>query len=425
MQVPPSGGHRPSLAADRIPVHVQERLRSRPPDSSGYVYDLDAVAARARRLRDALPAGVDVCFAMKANSHPDVLAALVHGGLDGFDVASESELQAVTTLRGRHDRLRVMATGPAKTESFLAALVDQRADVVNVESVLELNRLSAVASERAATVPVALRVNPRELSVGGSLVMGGTATQFGIPEEEVSEVLTLAQELPGVRPVGFHVHAVCQNLDAAAHAAYVGWCVEWSGVLADKHGLDLRLVDVGGGIGVPFDSGEAGFDVERFGAELAGMTLPERTRLVVEPGRWLVTEAGWYAARVVDVKRAYGETFALVRGGINHFQLPISWDIVHNFAVLPVDDWPHGFPRPQAVDTAVRLVGELCTTEDTLARDIRVSRVRAGDLVVFPDAGSYGWEFAMPSFLGHPPAERTVLGGDIGHKAPELRPGQN
>ena len=409
MQAPPSAGGRPCLTAARLPAHVQQALRRRAGGAAGYVYDLEAVTARARRLRAALPAGVDVCFAMKANSHPEVLAALVRGGVDGFDVASAAELESAAALRERHSRLRVLATGPAKTESFLAALLDRRADVVNVESRLETHRLSALAVARGVTVPVALRVNPAEVPVGGSLVMGGAPTQFGIPEDEVSQVLALAQELPGVHPVGFHVHAVCQNLDPAAHAAYVGWCVQWSRALADRHGLALRVVDAGGGIGVPFDSGEAAFDVERFGAELARLTLPAGARLVVEPGRWLVTEAGWYAAEVVDVKHAYGETFVLVRGGINHFQLPISWDIVHNFVVLPVDDWPHDFPRPEAVDTPVTVVGELCTTEDTLARDITVPRIRAGDLVVFPDAGSYGWEFAMPNFLGHPAADRTLV----------------
>lgn len=409
MQVPVSGGRRSSLPAGHVPPHVQEALRSRPADASGYVYDLDAVAARARRLRAALPSEVDVCFAMKANSHPAVLDALVAGGIDGFDVASAAELGAATGRREHHGSLRVLATGPAKTEAFLASLVDRRADIVNVESVLELHRLSALAAARGTSVPVALRVNPREVCVGGSLLMGGAPTQFGIPEDDVSDVVALAQELPGLRLVGFHIHVVCQNLDAAAHADFVRWCVERSRQLAAEHDVDLRVVDAGGGIGVPFGSGDDAFDVERFGAELGRLELPPGTRLIVEPGRWLVTEAGWYAARVVDVKRAYGETFALLRGGINHFQLPISWDIVHNFAVLPVEDWPHDFARPEAVETPVTVVGELCTTEDTLARDIHVSRIRAGDIVVFPDAGSYGWEFAMPWFLGHPEAGRTPV----------------
>ncbi|MGW1149257.1 type III PLP-dependent enzyme, partial [Streptomyces sp. NPDC002454] len=92
-----------------------------------------------------------------------------------------------------------------------------------------------------------------------------------------------------------------------------------------------------------------------------------------------------------------------------HFQLPTSWEIVHNIAVLPVNDWAESCPRPVAEDTRVTVVGELCTPEDTLLRDVRVDRVRAGDLVVFPYAGSYGWEFAMHRFLGHPVAERHLI----------------
>jgi 2-[(L-alanin-3-ylcarbamoyl)methyl]-2-hydroxybutanedioate decarboxylase len=411
MLVPASGGGRHALAAACVPPQVRERLLRRPSGESGYVYALDVVAARARRLRAAVPPQVDVCYATKANSHPDVLATLVRSGVDGFDVASAAELSMAAELRDRHrSNLRVLATGPAKTPALLAELIERGVDVVNVESLLELRRLSALASARDVEVRVALRVNPDRVPVAGSLVMGGTATQFGIAETDVPEAISLAHRLDGLRLVGFHVHAVCQNLDADAHAAYVRWCVDWSTTMAREHDVDLHMVDVGGGIGVPFDSGDVPFDVERFGAALADLELPEHARLVVEPGRWLVTEAGWYAAEVVDVKTTHAETFVLLRGGINHFQLPVSWDIVHNFAVLPVDGWPYDFDRPEAADATVTVVGELCTTEDTLVRDVRVERVRAGDLLVFPDAGSYGWEFAMPGFLGHPPAQRHTVG---------------
>jgi 2-[(L-alanin-3-ylcarbamoyl)methyl]-2-hydroxybutanedioate decarboxylase len=411
MLVPASAGGRHALATAGVPPQVRQRLLQRPSDHSGYVYALDVVAARARRLRAAVPPPVDVCFATKANSHPDVLRALVQGGIDGFDVASAAELRVAAELRDRHrSDLRVLATGPAKTPALLAELIESGVDVINVESVLELRRLSALAGARDVQVPVALRVNPDRVPVAGSLVMGGTATQFGIAEADVPEAIGLAHHLDGLRLVGFHVHAVCQNLDADAHAAYVRWCVAWSTSMAREHQIDLRMVDVGGGIGVPFHSGDEPFDVERFGADLADLHLPDRVRLVVEPGRWLVTEAGWYAAEVVDVKTAHGETFVLLRGGINHFQLPVSWDIVHNFAVLPVESWPYDFDRPEVVEAVVTVVGELCTTEDTLVRDVWVDRVRVGDLLVFPDAGSYGWEFAMPEFLGHPPAHRHTVG---------------
>lgn len=159
---------------------------------------------------------------------------------------------------------------------------------------------------------------------------------------------------------------------------------------------------------MPFE-GEAEFDVEAFGRALRAVAPPPGVRVVLEPGRWLTAETGWYAADVVDVKTAYGTTFVVLRGGMNHFQLPTSWDVVHRFAVVPVERWPATLPRPEVRSCPVTVVGPLCTTEDTLARDVSVERVRAGDIVVFPYAGAYGWEFAMPAFLGHPPATRHML----------------
>ncbi|MFE9885778.1 hypothetical protein [Streptomyces scopuliridis] len=140
-----------------------------------------------------------------------------------------------------------------------------------------------------------------------------------------------------------------------------------------------------------------------------GIEPPAGVKVILEPGRFVVADCGWYAAEVTDVKTSYGELFAVLRGGINHFQLPTSWDIVHNMAVLPVEKWGEECPRPTAENTRVTVVGELCTSEDTLLRDVLIDRVRAGDLIVFPCAGSYGWEFAMHSFLGHPVAERHLL----------------
>ncbi|MEH1015728.1 alanine racemase [Micromonospora sp. CPCC 206060] len=392
---------------DQLPPGVRAALLARvggPEPVSGYLYDPAVAVDRATALRAALPDWARVCYAVKANSHPPLVAAL-GAHVDGFEVASATE--AALARRVRPDGLLV-AAGPAKTEALLTALVSAGTDVVNVESPLELHRVQAVAARAGRRVEVSLRVNPDVVTVTGALAMGGAATAFGITEADVPAALALAATLPDLRVAGFHVHVVGNNLDAGAHAAYVRWCLDWSARTAAVHRIELRTVDVGGGLGVPFDGGD-GFDLDRFGELLAGLTPPAGCRVVLEPGRWLVTDAGWYAAEVVDVKHNHGTWFVVLRGGINHFALPISWDIPHRFAVLPVDDWPHPYPRPQVDDVPVTVVGELCTSEDTLARDVTVPRVRAGDLVVFPMAGSYGWEFALPHFLSHPPARRWLL----------------
>ncbi|MDQ1659370.1 MAG: 2-[(L-alanin-3-ylcarbamoyl)methyl]-2-hydroxybutanedioate decarboxylase [Cryptosporangiaceae bacterium] len=408
MQLPPSAGDLPALDPADLPAKVIDAVTSRGGDPdhpvSGYFYDLAAAVERTRGLKAALPPWAEVYYAVKANSYAPVLHALV-GHVDGFEVASAREAELAASIR---PGVKMVASGPGKSLPLLTALVRTGVGTINVESRLELHRVNAAAMAAGRRAAVAIRVNPQHVELSGSLRMGGTASQFGLPEAAVPDAMALARSLPAVDLVGFHIHAVCNNLDAEAHARYVRWCLDWSARTAHTHAMDLRVVDVGGGIGVPFGT-EDPFDLHRFGALLAELRPPDGVRVLFEPGRYLVTECGYYAAEVTDVKASGGTIFAVVRGGINHFQIPTSWDLLHRFAIVPIGSWPHSYPRPGAEDVSLTVVGELCTPEDTLARDMKVARVRAGDVVVFPLAGSYGYEFAMPEFLGHPPATRSLI----------------
>jgi len=401
-----------SLPLESLPPGIRSWLRDRAAtgSTSGYVYDPAVAVSRARALRAALPTWASLFFAVKANGYGPVLAALAGpGGVDGFEVASAAEARtAHAVLMGAGRAPRLLAAGPAKTGPLLQTLLDVDTEVVHAESPLELCRLSALAQVRGRRVQVGLRVNPASVAVRGSLTMAGRPSPFGVPETDVPAVLDLARTLPGIEVVGFHVHAVCGNRDAVAHAAYVGWCLDWAARTALACGLDLRWLDVGGGLGVAY-GGEAPLDVELLGVELARLTPPAGVEVAVEPGRWLVADCGWYAAEVVDVKQAYGTAYVLVRGGIGGFALPGTEDFPFPLTVLPVDSWPGDLPRPELRDATVTVAGELCTPEDVLVRDVLVDRVRAGDLVVVPQAGAYGWEFALSAFLGHPPATRDLV----------------
>jgi diaminopimelate decarboxylase len=420
MELPRSFDGAEGLAIDVLPHTVRtavEGLRGRDPVAA-YLYDLDAARTRASALKSALPAAHRVLFAMKSNSFPPLATALA-GTVDGFEVSSVAEAAlAFDACAAAGVRPRLTVSGPAKNSRLLddlLALAASRAapaDAVTVaaESLLEVHRLSAVAAARQHPVPVLLRVNPAwtpvavERAVG--LTMGGVPGPFGLPETDVPAAIDAVCMLPGLRFAGFHTHAVSGNLDAKLHAEYVRHCLEWAVRTAAAHRIPLTTVDVGGGLGYAFEGG-AEFDVAGFSAALE--PPPAGVEVVLEPGRWLAAPIGWYATEVVDVKHSYGETFVVVRGGINHFQLPTSWEIRHNFAVVPVEEWPGGMPRPSTEGESVTVAGELCTPEDVLARGVRVGRVRAGDVLVFPNAGAYGFEFAMPAFLGHPPAARIAL----------------
>ncbi len=413
MEYPPSAAGAQAHPVASIPTHVLDVLATLEPPASAYLYDPSVAAANAVALRSALPPWVEVFYAVKANSFPPVVDALA-GVVDGFEVASAAEARQVRDAAARAGRrFQAVASGPGKSAPLLCDLVEAGVTAINIESRLELQRVAAIGRARGFPVPVTIRVNPARVDICGALAMGGRATPFGIPEEDVRRALDHAEREPGVDVLGFHIHAVSGNLDAVAHLAYVRWCLEWSVATAGAAGVDLRLVDAGGGLGVAFGGGDP-FDVATFAAGLHELRPPAGCRMVLEPGRWMVADCGWYAAEIVDLKYARGSWFAVVRGGINHFLLPASWDIVHRFAVVPADRWPTGVDRPEIGGELVTVVGELCTPEDVLARDVRVDRIRAGDVAVFPQAGSYGWEFAIQHFLQHPPPPRLVcsLPGD-------------
>ncbi|WP_213454708.1 alanine racemase [Rhizomonospora bruguierae] len=384
------------MRPEPIPERVAAALRELPSPACAYVYDTAALRATAAALRAALPAGTTLLYAVKANGHPAVVRTLA-AATDGLEVASGGELALAVAAGAR----RVAIGGPAKTDRDLAAAVAAGA-TIHVESRHELRRLAVVAGGRAATI--ALRVNRRGAGPAGSHRMTGTPTPFGIDEDGLPDAAALARSLPGLDLVGFHLHAVSNNLDAAAHAAFIEDALDWSLGAAARAGFPLRYVNAGGGFGVDY-TGAAAFDP----AALSGIAVPDGVELAVEPGRYLAAAAGWYAAEVLDLKRTHGRWFAVLRGGTHHFRLPAAWGYSHPFTVLPVDRWPYPFPRPEIRDTTVDAVGELCTPRDVLARDHPVARLRAGDLLVFPRTGAYGWDISHREFLRHPYPEMVVL----------------
>jgi diaminopimelate decarboxylase len=373
------------MLPDRITQALQQAARP----VCAYVYDTTALRERVADVKAALPPSATLLYAMKANGHPAVVATLA-AATDGIEVASGGELALAVTAGAR----RIAFSGPAKTPAELDAAVTAGA-TVNAESVLELRRLAQAAAGRP--VRVALRVNRPAAAPSGSHHMTGTATPFGIDEADLGDAVAAARDLD---VVGFHLHAVSNTLDAPGFAAFVHEAVSWSVEKAAHHGIQLREVNVGGGLGVDYTS-DARFDLS------ALHDLPATPPLVFELGRYLAADAGWYAAEVLDLKRTHGRWFAVLRGGTHHFRLPAAWGYSHPFTVLPMP-WDEPFPRPTVRDVAVDAVGELCTPRDVLTRAQPVTELRVGDVLVFARTGAYGWDISHHEFLRHPYPQMLV-----------------
>jgi diaminopimelate decarboxylase len=374
------------------PERIVRAIHERPKPVCAYLYDRQVLLGQVRAVRAAIPATARLAYAMKANGHPELLAALAPE-VDAIEVASGGELEAAVRAGARE----LYFAGPAKTDDELPNAVAANA-IINDESLHELRRLAWLDTP----VRVALRVNRAHTELPAQIKMTGRPTAFGIAEDRLGAAFAELTNARHLHFVGFHLHAVSNNLDATAHVAFVADAAAWSSAAAARFRVPLELVNVGGGFGVDY-TGDTVFDLSTL------VDLPSSSPLAFEPGRFIAAPAGWYAVEVIDVKHTHGRWFAVVRGGTHHFRLPASWGYSHPFTVLPVEHWPYPFERPAVDNARIDVAGELCNPRDVLARDEPVERVRAGDVLVFANTGAYGWEVAHRDFLAHPYPERVIL----------------
>lgn len=389
-------------------LHALHRyLEGRTEPVCAYLYDLAHLRGRVEGLRRRLPEQCSLFYAIKANSDAPILQTLL-GRTDGFEVASLGEIERVRAVDGA---VPIAFGGPGKTDAELEGALAHEVALIHIESEHQLRRLDWIARRRGKVADILLRVNPAHVPQQATLRMGGQATQFGIEEAAIPELIDLARSLPGVRLKGFHLHAISNNLDAQAHLALMAHYFDLAEAWQRRHGLTLDWVNVGGGIGVNYADLDTSFDWDGFCAGLSALIVARQPafRIVFECGRFLTADCGYYLAEVTDLKTTHGSHFAILRGGSHHFRLPVSWQHNHPFVVLPRDAWPYPFPRPALHDRAVTLCGELCTPKDTLAREVHVEHLRAGDCVAFVLAGAYGWHISHHDFLSHPHPERVYV----------------
>ncbi|HVI98526.1 MAG TPA: pyridoxal-dependent decarboxylase, exosortase A system-associated [Sphingomonas sp.] len=373
-------------------------------DTPLFVYDLSVVEARIARLRAAMPAGLDVHYAVKANPFTELLAAIAPL-VDGLDIASAGELARVEGLTAP---ARVSFAGPGKRDDELDAAI--RAGVtINLESDGEATRALAAAERLGVTPRLAVRVNPDVELRGSGMRMGGRASPFGV-DAECAAALVRRLIDAGADWRGFHLFAGSQALDAGAIIETQAATLALAARLAEEAGAAPPLVNLGGGFGVPYFAGDAPLDVEAIGAALDD-ALASRTailaesRFAIELGRWLVAEAGVYLTRVIDRKQSHGEIFLVVDGGLHH-QLAASG----NFGTVVRRNYPLAVAHRMgaAADEEVNVVGCLCTPLDRLGDHVGLPRAEPGDVIAIFLAGAYGASASPVAFLGHPPAKEVL-----------------
>lgn len=374
-----------------------------------YAYDRAAISARVELLREHLPRGIELHYAMKANPMPDVVGHLI-GLVDGLDVASAGELEIALERGG--DPVTMSFAGPGKQAWELERAIEAGV-IVNLESFNEMRRLADLARRSGRRVRVAVRVNPNFELKSSGMKMSGGPKQFGVDAEQVPEMLAElgGLERDGLDFVGFHIFSGSQNLLAESITSAQTQAVELAAELAGGAPAPVRVLNVGGGFGIPYFPGEQPLDVAAVGRHLdalagrAASRLPA-ARLVLELGRYLVGEAGIYVCRVLDKKSSRGHIFLVTDGGLHH-HLAASG----NFGQVLRKNYPvviGNKVRGTARETA-SVVGPLCTPLDLLADRMELAEAEVGDLVVVLQSGAYGLSASPIGFLSHPPPREVLV----------------
>ena len=322
-----------------------------------------------------------VCYSLKANSNQAVIATLARLGA-GADVVSEGEL--VRARAAGVAREKIMFSGVGKTGRELALAVEEGVLCVNVESEAELELLAAIAAGKGRSADISIRVNPDiDPKTHAKIATGKAENKFGIPIIRAREVYARAARLGGVRVVGVDMHIGSQITELDPFGDAFALLADFVAVLrADGHAI--THLDLGGGLGIPYREDNAPPpDPDAYAAVVKRATRGLGCRLIFEPGRLIVGNAGILVTRVLYVKRGEAKTFVIVDAGMNDLVRPTLYDAHHD--IRPVREPAAGAPRIIA-----DIVGPVCESGDFIALDRSLVAPQPGDLLAIMSAGAYG-----------------------------------
>ena len=365
-----------------------------------WVYSRRAIEEAFDEFQRELPVSALVCYAVKANSNLAVLDVLARRGA-GFDIVSEGELRRVLAVGA--DTRRIVFSGVGKSVAAIEMALQHDILCFNVESASELERLNAVAGQLGKVAPVSLRVNPDvDARTHPYISTGLKESKFGIAYDDALPLYRQARRMRGIAIRGIDIHIGSQITDLAPYREAASKVLDLADRLAAE-GLRLEHIDLGGGLGIRYRD-ETPLPVAGYAAMLRALFAGRREKLLIEPGRWLVAEAGVLLTRVEYLKPGPAKHFAIVDAAMNDLLRPALYDAWHG--VDPV--------RPRA-GRAERweIVGPVCESADFLARE-RDLDLAPGDLLAVRAAGAYA--MAMSSnYNARPRAAEVMVDGERAH----------
>ncbi len=366
-----------------------------------YAYSANAIRQRISGLQEALH-GLDatICFAVKANSSLAILQLMAERGV-GADIVSAGELNR--SLRAGIPADRIVFSGVGKTEAEMAEALDAGVGRFNVESFDEFETLQRVANERKVIARAAVRINPDvDARTHQKISTGKSDNKFGVSIDEARRWFSGSKASPNVRLDGLHVHIGSQILDLEPFRQALARVARFWHELAEA-GHEIASIDVGGGLGVVYRAGhDRAIDPLEYVRTIREALAGFEGRILLEPGRYLVAEAGLLLTRVIRTKRGENRNFLIVDAAMNDLMRPSLYEAWHDIELIEAAS--EEAERPRA---AYDVVGPVCETGDTFAVGRELPECRAGDLLAIRCTGAYG--ASMSSTYNSRPLAAEVL----------------
>ncbi|HTO34329.1 MAG TPA: diaminopimelate decarboxylase [Pararhizobium sp.] len=381
-------------------LHVEDvsvREVARDVGTPFYIYSASAIRARVKLLVDAMASlDVQICYAMKANSNLSLLRILAGLGC-GVDLVSGGELERAQAAG--FPGARMVFSGVGKTHEEIVAALDAGVHQLNVESVEELVAIDEIAGALGKVATVVLRINPDvDAGTHPKITTGTRGNKFGISYQQAPEVYALASRLSHINLVGLAVHIGSQITDVTPFRKSFERVADLVKVLRAE-GLTVERLDLGGGLGVAY-SPEPRFDVDAYANAIRETLGDCGCALTMEPGRFIVAEAGALVTKVLYNKEADGETFTIVDAGMNDLMRPALYGATH-------PAWRIKEPTEQESAVPCHLVGPVCESSDTFGRFTSLPPLEKSDFVALGVAGAYG--STMSSTYNARPLVQEVL----------------
>jgi len=339
-----------------------------------------------------------ICYSYKANSNLSICRLLKEQGA-GADVVSGGELYKA--LKIGVEPKRIVFSGVGKTREEIEYALKNNILMLNVESIPELELTDEIAGRLKKKASIALRINPDiDSNTHPHISTGLAKSKFGIEISRAQETYKKAEELKNIKTIGIHMHIGSQITELEPFVDSLGKIVELIKEL-EKEGIELRYLDIGGGLGISYKKGEKAPTPREFAKKLLSLIKGLKYRIILEPGRAIIGDAGILVTKVLYVKKTSKKNFVIVDAAMNDLIRPSLYDAYHRIVSIRKSQIPN--PKSQIVD----VVGPICESGDYFAKDRELPEVKSGDLLAILDAGAYG--FSMSSSYNARPKAAEIL----------------